>query len=59
MKKNNFTIGDLVKIINEEHVWCGELAIIRQIKPNFSRLEIRGELIWFHNDWLKLDESEY
>jgi len=49
-------VGDVVKIINQEHVWKNEHAIVKKIKPGFSRIEIFSKLVWFPNNWLENDE---
>lgn len=55
-RKQVFYIGDVVKIINKEHIWNEEYAIIRDTKSGFSRIELNSELSWVPNHWIKQDE---
>ena len=48
--------GELVRITNKDHVWYNEIGIIRAKKFKHYRLEINGELIWFPENWVKLNE---
>jgi len=48
--------GELVKVINEDHVWYGEIGIIRAKKFKHYRLEINGELVWFPENWVESNE---
>jgi hypothetical protein len=46
-------IGALVRIYNHEHIWHGEIGIIRDIKNiGFCRVEMLGKLIWVPQHWL-------
>lgn len=56
MSNDQLQIGDVVKIVNEEHVWSGEYAIIREIKPGSCRVELHGRLVWLPNNWIRNDE---
>ena len=49
-------IGEVVKIINKDHVWLNEIAIIRATKFKHYRLEIHGQLVWVPEDWVESDE---
>ena len=53
---NKLEIGDIVKIVNEEHIWSGEYAIIRETKQDSCRVELHGRLVWLPNNWIKNDE---
>ena len=49
-------IGEVVKIINRDHVWFGEIAIIRAKKFKHYRLELHGQLVWVPEHWVESDE---
>lgn len=51
-----FEVGDIVTITNKEHVWNGEIGIVKDKKLGFCRIEILGHLLWIHNDWIKINE---
>jgi hypothetical protein len=51
-----FKIGDIVQVTNDDHVWHNEFAVVCDVKPLFSRCEIRGNRIWLPNHWIKLNE---
>ena len=48
--------GTIVTIINEEHPWNNDLAIIRGRKHKHHRVELHGVKIWVPNHWIKLNE---
>lgn len=51
-------IGDIVKIVNSEHVWYNQIALICDVKPLFYRIEIFGQKVWMPQHWVgKIDES--
>ena len=45
--------GETVIIVNEEHVWSGELALICGHKHKHYRIEIFGNKLWVPLDWVK------
>lgn len=45
-------IGDIVKIINKEHIWYEEIGLIAERKIGFVRVEILGSLVWMPNHWV-------
>lgn len=49
-------IGDVVKISNEEHVWNGEIAIIRNKKHKHYRIEVLGQLLWVPEHWVQKND---
>ena len=49
--------GESVVIINEEHPWKNQIAIICGIKHKFTRIELLGKKIWVPNEWTKRYES--
>jgi hypothetical protein len=51
-----FKIGDVVQVVNSDHVWHNEFAVVCGVKPLFSRCEIRGNKIWLPNHWINLNE---
>lgn len=51
-------IGEVVKITNRDHVWHGEIAVIRAKKFKHYRLELHGELIWVPEHWVESDEPD-
>ena len=55
-----FGIGDIVQFYNHEHVWHGQIAIVRGIRPavDFYRIELLGKLTWVPGHWLLPAESE-
>ena len=49
--------GDIVQLINEEHPWNNELALICDRKHKYYRIEILGKRLWVPEDWVrKTDE---
>jgi len=52
----NINIGDVVQIINAEHVWHKEFAIVCDKKPNYCRIEIYNKKIWVPKHWVKTNE---
>lgn len=42
--------GDVVQIENPNHVWHGEIAIVRKVKHKFYRLEFGGRLTWIPSE---------
>ena len=54
----NIKIGMLVRIYNQEHIWHGEIGIIRAINNEFYRVELLGKLVWMPSHWLvKVEEN--
>ena len=51
-----FKIGDIVQVVNDDHVWYNDFAVVCDVKPLFSRCEIRGNRIWLPNHWIKINE---
>ncbi len=51
-------IGDVVQITNAEHVWYGEFAVIRDIKPQFCKIEIFGKKTWIPQHWVQINEPD-
>ena len=47
-----FVNGTLVQIYNHEHIWHGELAIVRDSNRSFCRVELLGGLTWVPEHWL-------
>lgn len=45
--------GTIVVIINEEHIWSGEIALICGIKHKHYRIELLGKKIWVPFEWVK------
>lgn len=55
-EQNVLKIGNVVRIVNKEHVWNDEIAIIVGIKPLFYRIEIKGYKTWVPKHWISLYE---
>lgn len=53
----SFKIGESVVLNNEDHVWHGEIALVRDSKPGFYRLELNGKLLWVPQLWVKEYET--
>jgi uncharacterized Zn finger protein len=51
-------IGTLVIVTNKEHVWAGDIGIIRDKKFQHYRIEIHGQLVWVPEDWVKQNELD-
>jgi len=49
--------GETVVIINNEHVWAGEFALICDTKHKFVRLELLGTKIWMPTEWVEHHDS--
>lgn len=49
-------IGTLVKVINRQHAWYDQIAIIRAKKHKFYRIEIFNTLLWVPEDWVIEDD---
>lgn len=49
-------IGTVVKFVNLSHVWHNEIAIIRDIKHKFYRIELHGALVWIPYSWVEEHE---
>lgn len=45
--------GESVIIINEEHPWNGQIALVCGTKHKFTRVEVLGRKIWIPNEWVK------
>lgn len=45
--------GKSVIIINKEHPWNGEIALICDSKHKHYRIEIFGKKIWVPSEWVK------
>ena len=45
--------GRSVSIINEEHPWNGEIALICDSKHKHYRIEIFGKKIWVPSEWVR------
>lgn len=58
MTNSTVKVGMLVRIYNQEHIWHGEIGIIRAIKSGFSRVELLGQLVWMPNHWLVEAEED-
>jgi hypothetical protein len=52
MNISTVKIGMLVRIYNQEHIWHNEIGIICETGSIFSRIELRGKLVWLPNHWL-------
>ncbi len=52
-----FENGELVVIADKQHVWDGEIAIVRGDRFKFCRLELKGFKIWFPKNCLKRIEE--
>ncbi len=50
-----FEKGQLVRFVNQQHVWHNEIAIICGIKPLFIRLELHGKRLWVPPEWVTTD----
>ena len=50
--------GTVVKICNHGHVWHGEIAIVRDIKIGFYRVELLGRLVWIPTHWAVKHEPD-
>ena len=51
-------VGVMVRIYNHEHVWHGEIGIVRAIKDTgFCRVELLGKLVWLPQHWLRIVED--
>lgn len=48
--------GESVIIVNEEHPWNGEIALICGTKHKFVRIELLGKKLWVPNEWVKRHE---
>ncbi len=51
-----FEKGDVVKLTNKQHVWFDQIAIVKDKKPKFSRLELFNKLIWIPDAWITKHE---
>lgn len=49
--------GDSVVIVNEEHPWKNQIALICDTKHKFTRIELLNKKIWVPNEWIKHYES--
>lgn len=45
--------GDTVVIINEEHPWNGEIALICGTKHRHYRIELHGKKVWVPFEWVE------
>ena len=45
--------GESVIIINEEHVWKNQIALVCNTKHKFTRIELLGNKIWIPNEWIQ------
>lgn len=50
---SNLPLGESVIIINEEHPYHGDIALICAKKHLHVRLELHGKKIWMPNNWVK------
>ncbi len=54
INNNQLNNGQLVKIINREHIWYGEIGIVREVKTTgFRRIELLGITTWLPVHWLE------
>jgi hypothetical protein len=52
-------VGALVKICNHEHIWHGQIGIVRNVKDiKFYRVELLGKLVWMPQHWLTVIEDD-
>ena len=49
--------GESVIIVNEEHPWNNQIALVCDTKHKFTRIEVLGNKIWVPNEWIKRYES--
>lgn len=49
--------GESVVIVNEEHPWSGQIALVDNIKHKFTRIELLGKKIWVPTEWIQRYES--
>lgn len=49
---SSIKIGMMVCVYNHEHIWHGQIGIIRGIRGEFFRIELLGKLIWMPKHWL-------
>lgn len=45
--------GRIVVIVNEEHPWYNDFAIIREIKHKHYRIELHGKKLWVPFEWVR------
>lgn len=45
--------GETIVIVNEEHPWNGELALVCGVKHKHYRIEIFGKRIWVPFEWVR------
>jgi hypothetical protein len=50
--------GESVVIVNEEHPWKDQIALVCDIKHKFVRIELLGKKLWVPNEWVKHYESD-
>ena len=51
---SKYNTGDIVKIINKEHLWFQEIAIVRESKNRFCKIELFGRTIRVPEHWLEI-----
>jgi transcription initiation factor TFIIIB Brf1 subunit/transcription initiation factor TFIIB len=51
-------VGEIVKISNEQHVWHGEIGIIRNKKHKQYRIEVLGKLLWVPEHWVQTNDTD-
>lgn len=50
---SSLPLGESVIIVNEEHPYHNEIALICAKKHLHVRIELHGKRIWMPNDWVK------
>ena len=50
-------IGQLVNIVNQQHIWHNDIGIIRDKKFKHYRIEVHGQLVWMPETWVKVCEE--
>jgi len=53
----NYELGDSVIIINSEHPWFNDIALVADLKHKFVRIEIHGKKVWLSEEWVKKYED--
>lgn len=46
-------IGESVVVINKEHPWNRQIAIVNGVKHKFTRIELLGNKTWVPNEWIQ------
>ena len=49
--------GESVIIVNEEHPWSGQIALVCGFKYKHVRIELLGKKIWVPDEWIQRYES--